>query len=253
MTDAVVVSGGASGIGLAVAKHFHQSAHVVVLGRRADRLEKAAEHLNRSGGVPVLPIAVDLTQADQVQRVCDEITHRHKEIRVLVAAAGGNVVLTSPPGSYGPDLSGIARRWTENFASNVLSAVLLIEGLRRHLSAPGGRIILISSIAAYRGSGNGCYGAAKAALHPYCYDLGAELGPKGITVNVVAPGYIAETEFFGDRLSPERREMLIGQTMNRRAGLPSDIASTIGWLASREAGHITGQIVQVNGGAERGR
>jgi 3-oxoacyl-[acyl-carrier protein] reductase len=256
MADAIVISGGGSGIGRAAAEYFQQKgAHVVIIGRRAERLARAAEAIRRNSvdGPPVVTISGDLSNPDQAQQVCGEIGRMFSGIRVLVNAAGGNVLLQSPQGAYADGLAGVARRWTENFNSNVLSTVLLTEGLRDLLSAPGGRVIFISSIAAYRGSGNGCYGAAKAALHPYCYDLAAALGPQGITVNVVAPGYVAETEFFADRLSAERRQILIGQTMNGRAGTPSDIAGAIGWLASPEAGHVTGQIIQVNGGAERGR
>jgi len=98
----------------------------------------------------------------------------------------------------------------------------------------------------------GCYAAAKAALHPYSHDLAAVLGPQGITVNTVAPGYIEGTEFFADRLPSARREALIAETSTRRAGIPDDIADAVGWLASPGAAQITAQIIQVNGGAERG-
>jgi 3-oxoacyl-[acyl-carrier protein] reductase len=228
---------------------------VVIIGRRADRLAATAEDISRrsDGAAPVVPISGDLVAPDQVRDICAEIARRFAKVDVLVHAAGGNVVLHATERAYADSLDGVARRWTDNFRSNVLTAVLLTEGLRDRLRSPGGRVIFVSSIAAYRGSGNGCYGAAKAALHPYCYDVAAALGPRGITANVVAPGYIADTEFFADRLSSERRAALIGQTMNGRAGAPDDIAGTISWLASVQAAHVTGQIIQVNGGAERGR
>lgn len=80
----------------------------------------------------------------------------------------------------------------------------------------------------------------------------ARLGPRGITANVVAPGYVEDTEFFGPRIDPGRRERLVGDTLNKRAGTPGDVAATLHWLASPVAGHVTSQVVQVNGGAERG-
>jgi 3-oxoacyl-[acyl-carrier protein] reductase len=147
----------------------------------------------------------------------------------------------------------VAHAWTVNFRLNLLSAALLTEALKDRLAEPGGRVLFVSSIAAYRGSGSGAYGAAKAGLHPYAHDLARELGPRGITVNVVAPGYIEDTEFFGPAIDPARRARLVADTANGRAGTPGDIAGTLHWLASPGAGHVTSQIVQVNGGAERGR
>jgi 3-oxoacyl-[acyl-carrier protein] reductase len=111
----------------------------------------------------------------------------------------------------------------------------------------------VSSIAAYRGSGTGSSAASKAALHPYAYDLAAALGRRDVTVNVVAPGYIEGTGFFGSSLTPERRRALVEETRVKRAGTPEDVAAAVRWLSSSEAGHVTGQIIQVNGGAERGR
>ena len=83
--------------------------------------------------------------------------------------------------------------------------------------------------------------------------MAAQLGPEGITVNVVAPGYIADTEFFGDTMTEARRQRLIGQTLVGRAGEPDDIAGAVRFLASPEAAYITGQIIQVNGGVVLGR
>ena len=69
----------------------------------------------------------------------------------------------------------------------------------------------------------------------------------------VAPGFVADTEFFAGSLTEQRREVLVGQTHTGRAGSPADVAQAIRWLASPAAGHVTAQIIQVNGGVERGR
>ncbi|NJP68183.1 SDR family NAD(P)-dependent oxidoreductase [Streptomyces spiramenti] len=150
-------------------------------------------------------------------------------------------------------LARIAATWTADFRTNTLSAVLLTEALRDRLASPGGRVLFVSSVAAYRGSGSAAYGAAKAALHPYAHALAAELGPRGVTVNVVAPGLVGETDFFGDHgMTEENRRARVAETLNGRAGTPGDVAETLRWLASPAAGHVTSQVVQVNGGAQRG-
>ena len=79
--------------------------------------------------------------------------------------------------------------------------------------------------------------------------MAAELGPRGITSNVVAPGFTAETEFFQGRLTGHRRQMLLEATLTKREGQVDDIAGTIHFLASPAARHLTGQVLHVNGGA----
>ncbi|WP_326783443.1 SDR family NAD(P)-dependent oxidoreductase [Streptomyces sp. NBC_00151] len=254
MSRVVVVSGGGTGIGRAVAERFAQDAdEVVVIGRRADVLDRAAAEITDAGApAKVVAVTADLSDPAEADRVRTVLGERYGRVDVLVHSAGGNAALGAPA-SQGSPAAQAAAHWTENFRSNVLTTVLLTEALRDLFTAPGGRIVLLSSIAAYRGSGSGSYAGAKAALHPYAYDLAAALGGQGVTVNVVAPGYIADTEFFRGALSAEREQLLIAQTSTGRAGIPQDVAETVHWLASPSAGQITGQIIQVNGGAERGR
>ncbi|MDF5758048.1 SDR family oxidoreductase [Spongiactinospora sp. TRM90649] len=240
MTRTTVVTGGGTGIGKAVAARFAADGdQVVLIGRRADVLEKAAAEI----GGTALP--ADLSEPAEAERVRADLAGRFGGIDVLVNNAGGNVERT---GTH----EGVVDRWSGNFRANVLTAVLPTEALRDLLN-PSGRVVFVSSIAALRGSGGSSYGPMKAALHPYAFDLAAALGPRGITVNVVAPGLIEDTEFFGGTLSDERRATLVAQTHTGRAGSPQDVAETVHWLASPGAGHITAQIIQVSGGAERGR
>ncbi|QJQ02488.1 SDR family oxidoreductase [Herbaspirillum rubrisubalbicans Os34] len=256
MNQVVVVSGGGTGIGYATARYFaRRNAQVIIIGRRLDRLERAATEI--AGDYPqapaVMTLGADLSRPEQVERVRQVLGERFEAIDVLVNAAGGHVLRQRPAAEYVDGLDGVARRWADNFNLNTLSAVLLTEALVDRLKVPGGRIVFISSIAAYRGSGQGCYGAAKAALHPYCYDLAKALGPRGITVNTIAPGYVEDTEFFGSAFSDTQHQAKLAETMNGRAGTTDDIANTVGWLASPDACHVTAQIIQINGGAERGR
>ncbi|MET7651814.1 SDR family oxidoreductase [Streptomyces sp. NPDC005486] len=245
MARNVVISGGGTGIGLAAARVFAADGdRVLLLGRRAEVLEKA-------GVAGALTHAADLSEPEQVRGVARFVEAEFGTVDVLIHSAGGAGHLEPPSDSDDP-LDRVAHNWTVNFRSNTLSAALLTEALQDRLAAPGGRVLFVSSIAAYRGSGSGAYAGAKAALHPYARDLARELGPRGVTANLVAPGYVEDTGFFGDAIEPARRERLVGETFTGRAGTPGDIAATLHWLASPGAGHVTSQVVQVNGGAERG-
>ncbi|CAL9430415.1 3-oxoacyl-[acyl-carrier-protein] reductase FabG [Streptomyces sp. enrichment culture] len=245
MTRNVVISGGGTGIGLAAAQAFARDGdRVLLLGRRAEVLEKA--------GVPgASTYAADLSDPAAVRGVAGFVAREFGTVDVLIHSAGGNGLLEPPAGGDDP-LEAVAHAWTVNFRLNTLTAALLTEALKERLAEPGGRVLFLGSIAAYRGSGSGAYAAAKAALHPYAHDLARQLGPRGITVNVVAPGYIEDTGFFGGAMEEERRAKLVAETSTGRAGTPGDVAATLHWLASHGAAHITSQIIQVNGGAERG-
>ena len=90
----------------------------------------------------------------------------------------------------------VRREWQASFESNVLTAVLLVEAMREAIQGDGGRVVLVSSVAALRGGGGGPYAAMKAALHGLAFDLARELGPHGGTANVIAPGFVPDTEFW---------------------------------------------------------
>jgi 3-oxoacyl-[acyl-carrier protein] reductase len=245
MTRNVVISGAGTGIGLATARMFADHGdRVLLLGRRADVLREAR--------VPgALTYAADVADVASLRGVTRFVADEMGAVDVLIHSAGGSGQL-EPRQEREDPLEAVADDWTTAFRLNTLTAVLLTEALRSRLAEPGGRVLFLSSIAAYRGSGRGAYAAAKAALHPYAHALARELGPHGITVNVVAPGYVEDTAFFGDTMDDARRERLVAETLDKRPGTPGDVAATLHWLASPAAAHITSQIIQVNGGAERG-
>ena len=244
MDGIVVVSGGGTGIGKAVARAFARDGRrVVIVGRRDDVLRTASEEL----GAGVVPLVADLAEVDQVERVAAAIRAMPDgAVDVLVNNAGG---LAST--GDGDDLAGVARDWEAEFRANMLSAVLLTTALSDLLTSPGGRIVNLTSIAALRPGGS--YGAAKAGIVAWTYSLAAELGGRGITVNAVAPGYTAGTEFFGDAIAEERHRRLVAETMDGRPGTPEDVAGAVAYLASPAAAHVTAQVIQVNGGALPGR
>jgi 3-oxoacyl-[acyl-carrier protein] reductase len=247
MDRSVVVSGGGTGIGRAVAGSFVLDGdRVAILGRREDVLRTAADAMHAEGGERVRPHAADLTRVEDVERVARAVVEDLGTIDVLVNNAGG--VNRGPRSS----LKEVRDGWDDDFRSNVMTAVLLTTALAPHLRRPGGRIVNVSSIAALRGGG-GSYSAAKAALIGWTYDLAADLGPDGITANVVAPGYTRDTEFFGDTMTPERHERLVAQTVLGREGTPEDVTAAVRFLASQDAEYVTGQILQANGGALFGR
>ena len=237
-----VVTGGGTGIGRAVAAAFADHGDdVVITGRRKDVLEEVAVAL----GPNVRAVAFDAGDPKQVEAALHDLP---QVVDVLVNSAGGN---TDFGVATPTDLSGVAEAWRSNLDANVLSAVLVTTAVRPRLTA-GGAVISISSIAAHRG-GSGSYGAAKAAIEAWNLTLAQELGGERITANVIAPGFIEETEFFRGRMSEQRRVTLIAQTTNGRAGTPADIAGTVLFLTSPAASHITGQVLHVNGGAVTGR
>ncbi|RRS00504.1 SDR family NAD(P)-dependent oxidoreductase [Glycomyces terrestris] len=248
MARTAVVSGGGTGIGRAVAERFAaQGDDVIIVGRREDVLAEAAAGI----GERATHVAADLETPEGALEVLQHASERAGRIDVIAAVAGGNAA-NKIPEEIPKGLERASWAWNANLRLNVMTAVHLVEGLKPILN-DGGRIVLFSSIAAYRGSGSGSYAGSKAALHPYAIDLSAELGARGITANVIAPGYIEQTEFFGSSMTEERRAMLVGQTHNGRPGSLDDMAALTAWLASPEAGHVTAQIIQSNGGALAGR
>ncbi|AEV85457.1 3-oxoacyl-ACP reductase [Actinoplanes sp. SE50] len=279
-----VVSGGGTGIGRAVARRLAaQGDRVVIIGRRAEVLHRTAAAINaevrrpaatedsgtlrlpaaaENGGAvrrpaaagdsgAVLPISADLTDPDQVERVAGEIG-RLGPVDVLVNNAGA--IITPPAGD---GLGALAAAWRHDLDVNLITAVLLTSALLERLARPGGRLIMISSAAAQRGGSGphsaGSYAAAKAALHGWALGLARQLGPDGITVNVLAPGYIEDTGIFHGRDTPDFVTAKIADTLVGRPGTPADVAAAIGYLASAEAGYLTGQIIGLNGGAVLGR
>jgi 3-oxoacyl-[acyl-carrier protein] reductase len=163
---------------------------------------------------------------------------------VLVAAAGfGTYFTTETP------FDAAVAAWDQELGVNLRGAFLTIQAAAPHLSRPGGRIITISSIAAFNGgSGPGAmaYAAAKAGLLGLTRGLARELSGQGITANVVAPGYI-ETAFHTGR-APEATDAARQQIPAGRLGQPKDVAAAVNYLISPDAGYVTGQVLHVNGG-----
>ncbi|MGW0767403.1 SDR family NAD(P)-dependent oxidoreductase [Streptomyces sp. NPDC002676] len=236
MTRIVLVTGGGTGIGKATAAAFAASGdRVFITGRRAELLEQTAKEL----GSQVTALACDATDLEQLQALAGQLPG---ELNVLVNNAGGNRDLGAAPAR---GLQALADSWRANLESNLMGAVLTTAAVDG-LLVRGSTIVNIGSFAADRGAGS--YGAAKAAMGSWNIALARQLGPRGITCNVVAPGYIEDTEFFGETRTDGFRKVRLEETLVGRVGNSEDIAQTVHFLASPEARYITGQVLRVDGG-----
>jgi 3-oxoacyl-[acyl-carrier protein] reductase len=243
----VIVSGGGTGIGRATARRFALAGdRVTIIGRREDVLASAATEINAEAGRElVTALAADLSEADDVERLAGAIA-ASGPVDVIVNNAGG------VGSAQGEGLTAVAADWEGELRRNLLTAVLLTEALAPRLRRPGASVVNVSSIAALAGGGDS-YSGAKAAVIGWTLDLAVRLGADGVRVNALVPGYIEGTEFFGDRMTPERHERLVGRTLLGRGGRPDDVAGCAFFLASKEAAYVTGQLLHVNGGALLGR
>lgn len=237
-----VITGGGSGIGRACAVAFaREGAQVAIIGRDAQRLRSAAEAI----GATVAPYAADVSQRTQVAATIASIVERFERIDVVVNAAGYAVGV----GAATP-LDEAERNFDETIGVNLKGAMFVSLAAAPYLPRPGGRIINISSIAAYTGGSRGGsidYAAAKAGVIGLTHGLARDLSKEGITVNAIAPGFIAETGFTG-AWSDERVQQIVSQTPVGRGGRAEDIAATVLYLASSAASFVTGQVINVNGG-----
>lgn len=239
-----VVTGAGTGIGAACALALARDcARLVLVGRRLDRLQSTAERIGAEHGATRVDIrSVDVTDVAAVGALADWARSELGRIDVLVNNAG------SPQPRITGGLEDVAAAWESTWRANTLSVVLVTEGLKGLLPRPGGRIVTIGSFAATLGTGSPAYASAKAALETYTTTLMRELGPEGITANLVAPGYTEGTELLAGRITPERHERLVSATASRRAGTPEEIASLVAYLANPLAAYVNGQTIVANGG-----
>jgi 3-oxoacyl-[acyl-carrier protein] reductase len=239
-----VVSGGGTGIGLAsAARLVAAEVEVLLTGRRADRLETAADDLRAQvANAVVHTVVADVSTPEGAATVRDAAQRHLGGVDVVVANAG------SPAPPPGDDLASLAESWTATFRGNTLSAVLLVAALDPLLRAPGGRVVVIGSAAASRGNSTASYAAAKAALEAWVRRAANDLGPRGITINVVAPGYTAGTELVAGRISDERHALLVRAVSLERAAEADEIAAVVEFLASEGSSYVTGQTLTADGG-----
>jgi 3-oxoacyl-[acyl-carrier protein] reductase len=239
----VLVTGGTMGIGKGIAGVFARAgANVVVSGRDATRGEAAAADIKERGGEgDVAFVSADVSRAEDCERMAAETVERFGGIDVLCANAG--IFPGAPLESMTEeDIDAI-------FATNVKGTMLSVKACLPALERGGrGRVVLTSSITGPITGlpGWSHYGATKAAQLGFLRSAAIELADKGITINAVMPGNIT-TEGLDD-LGPEYREKMEASIPQRRLGSVEDIGYAALFLATDEAGFITGQTIVVDGG-----
>ncbi len=245
MPRRALVTGGSGGIGLAIARSLAaEGCEVAILGRTAERLEAARAMI----GPACVAMRADVSQRADVEAAAAALAERWPSLDILVNNAGTGA---TPRVALDTPLADAEAAWDADVGIHLKGCLLVTLALAPHLASPGGRVVMISSIAAFRAGGL-AYGSAKAGLIGLTYALARDLGPRGITVNAVAPGYISDTQFSAGW--PEARvRHLVDETLVGRAGRPADVAAAVRYLASPEAGFVTGEVLHVNGGALFGR
>lgn len=237
MARRVLVTGGTSGIGRAVAARFvEDGCEVVVTGRRPETPE-VARAIGATG------LRLDLADRAGIAAVAEQVG----ELDVLVNNAGG-FVGRAPSGP--PDVDALADHWERTLRVNLVGPALLLALLEPRLRR-GGAVVSIGSIGAeYAGNP---YSVAKAALQAWSVGAAERLGPRDVTVNAIAPGYVAGTDLWGGPVARERHDALVARTYVGRAGAPEDVAALAFFLCSPGARHVTGQTIHLDGGAHTTR
>lgn len=239
-----VVTGAAQGIGRSIARALGDAgARVHLVDLDAEGVKGTASDLGQTAHV------ADLGDQAEARRVIENVSSAEGRLDILVNAAGG------VRGQSGRPIEEIAEEeWRVLFAANVDGAFFLSQAAAPHMKRRGhGRIVNISSGAGLRPSLTGiqAYAAAKHALVGLTRQLSWELGPFGITVNSVAPGFVLSnpsTLRQWESYGPEGQRRLVDSIHCKRLGTAEDIASATVFFASEQAGWISGQVLSVDGG-----
>ncbi len=244
-----IVTGAAQGIGAAIARRLaNEGARVGVVDLTADRAQGTVDQIIKDGG-EALAVGADVSKTADVEAAVAAVVAEFGRVDILVNNAGitrDNLLFKMTD-----------EDWDTVIAVNLRSAFLMSRECQKHFVAQKyGKIVSLSSRSALGNRGQANYAASKAGIMGLTATLAIELGQFGVNVNAVAPGYIATdmTDATARRVGfdPEAfREAAAKMTPVRRVGTPEDIAATVAFLAADESSFISGQTIQVNGGADR--
>lgn len=260
LTDRIAfIAGASSGLGFATAERLaREGAKVAICSRDAGRIENAAAKLSERASVAserVLPLACDVTDEAAVRRALSAAAEHFGALHVLVANAGG------PPS--GPLGSFSAADWRAALELNLMSTIHLCTHARPHLERAAerdghARIVIVTSISAKQPvAGLALSNAARAGVQGYAKSLAEDIGPLGVTVNTVLPGYTRTERLIGLADAAEARTGTSREATERawaestalgRLGEPEEFAAAVAFLASRGAAYITGVALPVDGG-----
>ena len=232
-----LVTGASGGIGGAIARALHsQGAQVMVAGTRREALSTLANELGESTHIGL----ADFVDPAAVDRLVKDAETAMGRIDILVNNAG----ITRDALALRMD----DESWRAVIEVNLTAAFRLTRAaLRGMIRRRHGRVIGVTSVVAVTGNaGQANYAAAKAAMIGMSKSIAAEIAGRGITVNCIAPGAIATA--MTEKLTAERRARLLGAIPAGRFGAPEDVAAAVIFLASPEAGYVTGHTLHVNGG-----
>ena len=238
-----IVTGGSRGIGRAAALLLARAGAEVGIAFRSREEEAASTVAAIEGeGGRAWAVAADLGEPDGCARLFEHCDQEFGWLDIFVANAG-----IWPP-AYVPiaELSG--EDWNEVMRVNLTSTFLTVREAVRRI-ADGGKIVIVSSTAGQRGeAGHSHYAASKGAIISFVKSLAVELAPRDIQVNAVAPGWV-DTEMAAPALGGGEREKVIAQIPLGRLASADDIAGPILFLCSPLSRHVTGEVVNVNGGS----